>query len=164
MKAHFLFWERDGSINFYSKNKDDIKDSMIHDGVYQVTLEVPDNFPEGFDTLAGSSIPSVYHDKVTGTVKSLRDRVVTPEEKRERMSSLSARQFRLGLIQSGRSLAQVDTVIAAIEDPEERAAAEVEWQYATSFNRTHPLVVSLSAALGFTPEEVDALWEQALAL
>ncbi len=89
----------------------------------------------------------------------------TPEELREQMPSLTARQFRLGLLRSGRSLSQVETAIAAIADPTEREMAQVEWEYAAEFNRTHPLVVSLSVTLGFsTPEEVDALWLSSLQL
>lgn len=88
----------------------------------------------------------------------------TAEEIREVMQPLSARQFRLGLISSGKELSQVDAGIAAIPDATERGLAEVEWGFATTFKRAHPLVVSLSLALGFTPEEVDTLWEQALQL
>lgn len=88
----------------------------------------------------------------------------TPEELREQLPSLTARQFRLGLLQSGRSLSQVEAAIAAIADPTEREKAQVEWEYAAEFNRTHPLVVSLSATLGFTPEEVDTLWQSSLQL
>ncbi|MGX1495856.1 hypothetical protein ACSSV1_000877 [Labrenzia sp. MBR-25] len=87
-----------------------------------------------------------------------------PEELREGMPSLTARQFRLGLLQSGRSLSQVEEAIAAIADPAKRETAQVEWEYAAEFNRTHPLVVSLSVTLGFTPEEVDALWQSSLQL
>lgn len=88
----------------------------------------------------------------------------TPEELREQLPSLTARQFRLGLLQSGRSLSHVEAAIAAIADPTEREKAQVEWEYAAEFNRTHPLVVSLSATLGFTPEEVDTLWQSSLQL
>ncbi|MHA7777417.1 hypothetical protein [Roseibium sp. M-1] len=80
------------------------------------------------------------------------------------LPSLTARQFRLGLLDAGRTFAQVGSAIAAIEDEADRAEAEVEWEYAATFDRTHPLVVSLSAALGFIPDEVDALWQAALQL
>ncbi len=88
----------------------------------------------------------------------------TADERRQTMQPLSARQFRLGLISSGKELSQVDAAIAAIPDATERGLAEVEWGFATTFKRAHPLVVSLSLALGFTPEEVDTLWGQALLL
>jgi len=79
--------------------------------------------------------------------------------------SLTARQFRLGLVNiAGRSLAQVDSAIAAIADPAERATAEIEWLYATKFERDHALIASLSGALGLTAEQVDGFWQQALSL
>ncbi|MEP4029735.1 hypothetical protein [Roseibium polysiphoniae] len=86
----------------------------------------------------------------------------TAEDVRSGMPTLTARKFRLGLIQSGRKLSDVDDVIATITPETERALSEVEWEYATTFERLHPLVVSLSAALGFTPEQVDTLWMDAL--
>lgn len=88
----------------------------------------------------------------------------TIEELRENMLPLTARQFRLGLLQSGRSLSQVETAIAAIANPVEQETAQVEWEYAAEFKRTHPLVVSLSVTLGFAPEEVDTLWQSSLQL
>ncbi|MFC5584426.1 hypothetical protein ACFPOD_04830 [Nitratireductor kimnyeongensis] len=86
------------------------------------------------------------------------------EEKRAAVPTLSARQFRLGLVDGGIDLADVETAIAAIPDPVERQRGQVEWEYATQFNRLHPLVVQLSSSLGLTPEQVDAMWEQAAAL
>lgn len=83
---------------------------------------------------------------------------------RASMPALTARQLRLGLIGAGKSLTEVDTAIAAIKDPAERQAVEIEWQYATAFQRLHPLVVSLAGALGFTCEDLDALWTSALEL
>ncbi|MCC5777838.1 hypothetical protein H7H48_02150 [Nitratireductor sp. B36] len=88
----------------------------------------------------------------------------TKEEVRAAMPALSARQFRLGLIDGGIDLADVETAIAAIPDPVERQKGQVEWEYAAQFNRLHPLVVQLSSSLGLTPEQVDAMWEQAAAL
>ncbi len=87
-----------------------------------------------------------------------------PEEVRAAMPTLTARQFRLGLIDGGIDLADVETAIAAIPDPVERKKGQVEWEYATQFNRLHPLVVQLSSSLGLTPEQVDAMWGGAAAL
>ena len=38
------------------------------------------------------------------------------------------------------------------------------WNYATEFKRTHPIVNSLAASLGKTPEEIDALFSLANSL
>lgn len=72
---------------------------------------------------------------------------------------LSARQFRLGLLAHG-LLTQVDEAVAALEEPQ-RSAAEIEWEYATSFDRTHPLVAALSAHIGLTDEQIDEMWLEA---
>lgn len=88
---------------------------------------------------------------------------LTKEELRVGMFELTARQFRLGLIGAGRSLADVDAAIAAIANPVDRQKAEVEWRFSTEFQRLHPLVVFLSEDLGFTPQELDDLWTSALA-
>lgn len=80
------------------------------------------------------------------------------------LPALTARQFRLGLLDSGMAPAQVDAVIAEIEDDTERARAQIEWEYATSFLRAHPLVSTLSTALGLTPEQVDEMWASAAQL
>ena len=90
--------------------------------------------------------------------------VVSDEERRATMQPLTARQFRLGLLSANITLTQVDTAIAAIVDDTERQVAQVEWMYATTFNRLHPLVVSLSATFGLTPGDVDTLWAAAVQL
>lgn len=88
----------------------------------------------------------------------------TPEELRARMQPLTARQLRLGLIANSITLASVQTIIDGISDPVERETALVEWEYATTFVRLHPLIVQVAAALSLTPEQVDTMWEAALSL
>lgn len=82
----------------------------------------------------------------------------TPDELRAAMPTITARQFRLGLINAGITLQEVDDQIALIADPAEKAVAEIEWTYASTFERLHPLVVTVSLALNLTPEQVDSLW------
>ncbi|MFN4124431.1 hypothetical protein [Pannonibacter indicus] len=77
---------------------------------------------------------------------------------------LTVRQFRLGLLDAGMTPAHVDDVIAQIEDEASRIRAQIEWEYASQFQRTHPLVATLSAALGLTPEQVDSMWAAAAQL
>ncbi|MGN6451215.1 MAG: hypothetical protein ACTHLK_22010 [Brucella intermedia] len=83
---------------------------------------------------------------------------LTPEEKRERMPNLSARQLRLGLLHLGK-LAGVPVAIAALPEPE-KSQAQIEWDYASEFRRLHPLIVKLIPILGLTDEQVDPVWEQ----
>lgn len=89
---------------------------------------------------------------------------MTDEEKRAAMPSLTARQFRLGMIASGITLASVQAAVDGIVDPTERAIAQVEWEYATQFERLHPLIMQLSGSLGLTAEQVDAMWQSATSL
>lgn len=88
----------------------------------------------------------------------------TPEENRATMPPLTARQLRLGLIGGGFSLSDVEATIDGIPDAQQKAVAEIEWQYAVQFERMHPLIEQVGASLGMTPEQIDALWEQALGL
>lgn len=80
------------------------------------------------------------------------------------MPALTSRQLRLGLVTNGISLSSVEAAIDAIEDPTDREVARIEWEYATTFERSHPLVNQIGAALGLTPEQIDAMWTEAAAL
>jgi len=55
----------------------------------------------------------------------------------------------------------VEAAIDAIEDETDREVARIEWEYATTFERSHPLVNQIGAALGLTPEQIDAMWAEA---
>ena len=78
------------------------------------------------------------------------------------LPSLTARQFKLGLVRNGISLASVEALLNAEADAAIREENLIEWSYATSFERSHPLVTSLSAALGLTAPQVDTMWANAL--
>lgn len=65
---------------------------------------------------------------------------------------ITMRQARLALHQSG-LLSQVDASIAAMPE-----ASRIEWQFATTVERTHPLVAALSAALPLTSQQLDDLF------
>ena len=69
---------------------------------------------------------------------------------------ITMRQARLVLLQEG-LLSQVDAAIEAMSEPE-RTAAKIEWEYSATLKRDHQLVVSLTAALGLTAAQVDALF------
>ncbi|MEY9100476.1 hypothetical protein ABIA24_003385 [Sinorhizobium fredii] len=88
----------------------------------------------------------------------------TPEELRAGMPRLTARQFRLGLVGAGLTPAQVSAVIEAMPAGQAKETALIEWEYATTFNRTHPLIASVGGALGLTDEQIDAMWAAALSL
>ena len=71
--------------------------------------------------------------------------------------SITMRQARLALL--GASLLDdVDAAIAAIPDPVQRKAAEIEWEYATVIERNSSLVTVLSAQLGLDAATMDNLF------
>ena len=79
----------------------------------------------------------------------------------EPLRPLTARQLRLGLVTNGISLSSVEAAIDAIEDQTDREVARIEWEYATTFERSHPLVNQVGTALGLTPEQIDDMWTEA---
>ncbi|MCT7668158.1 hypothetical protein [Shinella kummerowiae] len=74
------------------------------------------------------------------------------------IGTLTRRQARLGLLSIGITVEDVEAHIAAIADPADRAAALIEWQDATAYERDHPLVADLAAAFALPAAQVDALW------
>ncbi|WP_276200172.1 hypothetical protein [Chelatococcus sp. XZ-Ab1] len=82
----------------------------------------------------------------------------------EPLRPLTARQLRLGLITNGIALSDVEAAIGGVEDETERAAAQVEWEYASEFVRHHPLIDQIGAALGLTPAQIDTMWQGAQSL
>lgn len=88
----------------------------------------------------------------------------TPEEARALMPPLTARQLRLGLVINGIALAQVQATIEAMPEGADRDKALIEWEYATTFTRTHPLLASVAVSLGLTDEQIDTMWTAAQVL
>lgn len=77
---------------------------------------------------------------------------------------LTRRQLLLGLLAIGITGADVEAQIGLIEDPQERAAAMIEWQSAGLYNRDHPLVADLALAFDLPEGQVDDLWRWAAGL
>jgi hypothetical protein len=85
----------------------------------------------------------------------------TDAEKRSQMV-VTARQARLALAAAGK-LSSVADAIAAIAEPD-KTLVSIEWEYATTVERTSPWIDALRPALGLTEEELDALFVQAAEL
>jgi hypothetical protein len=77
--------------------------------------------------------------------------------------SVTMRQARLALLGAG-LLDDVDAAIAAIPDATQRRAAEIEWEYAQTVDRTSAFTLQLAGGLGITPEQMDQLFTQAVTL
>lgn len=88
----------------------------------------------------------------------------TQEAVRALLPSITARQLRLALVRSGTPLSAVEAALAMLPAGTTRDEALIEWEAATQFRRTDPLLVQIGAALGYTPEEIDALWLYAAGL
>ncbi|MDK1489682.1 hypothetical protein QN219_06370 [Sinorhizobium sp. 7-81] len=86
----------------------------------------------------------------------------TMDQIRAGMPPLTARQLRLGLVNSGLALAQVDAVIEAMPDGPEKETARIEWEYATTFVRGHAFITAISGALGLSEMEIDKMWSTAI--
>jgi hypothetical protein len=79
-------------------------------------------------------------------------------------SQVSARQIRLWLVAAGVSMATVDAAIDSIPDQATRDAVRVEWEYAPHVERTHAWLVPMAAALGFTEQQIDQAFREAVNL
>lgn len=108
--------------------------------------------PHGLEIWA-NAISGVY-----GPIAKYEEPILSPEEKRERMPNLTARQIRLGLHSLGK-LAGVQAAINALPEPD-KSEAQIEWDYASEFRRLNHLIVQLIPILGLTDEQVDPVWEQ----
>lgn len=87
----------------------------------------------------------------------------TPEPTPEPVpQSVTMRQARLALLGAGK-LADVDTAIAGLPEPE-RTAAQIEWEYSQEVHRDRPFVAMLAPALGLSEEALDDLFRVAATL
>ena len=75
---------------------------------------------------------------------------------------VTMRQARLAMLDAG-ILASVSDALAAMTGPAGEAA-RIEWEYAAELKRDHPLVASLSAALGLTSAQLEGLFTAAAGL
>lgn len=107
-------------------------------------------------------------DVLAGTVKVVpmtqEDVAALPPPPPPVFPALTARQLRLGLLALGVTRAQVEALIAAIPDDTAREATLIEWEYATTYDRAHPLVAQIGAALRLAEQDLDAAWIAAASL
>lgn len=85
----------------------------------------------------------------------------TAEEKRLTMV-VTMRQARLALADQG-YLSVVTDAIALIPEPD-KSKIEIEWEYASTVERTSAWVSTLQPALGLNDEQMDALFDLAKTL
>lgn len=116
--------------------------------------------PEGADAVPdGKVVTGTTVQRVGGVVKfvhTLEDAPVAGPQ------PITMRQARLALLQAG-LLSSVEAAIAALPEPE-RTAAHIEWEYATEMKRDHVLISTLAVGLGLSAEQIDNLFQAAVAL
>lgn len=91
----------------------------------------------------------------------------TPEEARENMPVLTARQFWKAALEIDITEDSLVTEMADpsspcfVSDEKERQDAIVDIRKATTFERTYPTLNKLATAKGIPPEQLDSLWSWA---
>lgn len=73
---------------------------------------------------------------------------------------LTRRQLRRGLHSLGVRTADVEEKIAALPD-DQREIALIDWQDASTYDRNHPLVLTLGSAFSLTEDQINAAWLEA---
>jgi hypothetical protein len=68
---------------------------------------------------------------------------------------VSARALRLAMYQLDK-LGEIETIIKSL--PQEWS---ITWEYATQFNRFHPMVTQIGRAVNLDDDQLDQLWELA---
>ena len=74
-------------------------------------------------------------------------------------ASLSRADFKIGLLEMG----ELDAVKAVMADPDTDPRVVILWEDAERFNRMHPDLLSFAQAMGYTDEQMDALFGVLLA-
>ncbi|MBD9390117.1 hypothetical protein IB237_23230 [Agrobacterium sp. AGB01] len=74
---------------------------------------------------------------------------------------ITKRQLRLTLVRNGIALDDVVSAIAAMPEGLAKAEAQIEWEDASYFTRTHPTLLLIAAALQLSEAQVDAMWLEA---
>ena len=101
-------------------------------------------------------------DLITGAQIELEDYPFSPVEPTPIPNTVSMRQARLALFQQG-LLVNVQTAIDGLTEPQ-KTVTQISWDYATTVQRDDDLVIELSAALGLTSADLDALFTLASTL
>ena len=76
---------------------------------------------------------------------------------------LTRRQFRLALLDVG-LLDDLETAISNIEDKAEKRRIEIEYTESDKFARTSEIVKTMFTLINQTEDQINELWEKALAL
>lgn len=112
-----------------------------------ITRDILD--PNG-NVIGSISFPDATSE--TDIARALKTYTEKPE-----IPDVTPRQIKQALVLSGVSLASIDAALASLPDPT-KSLAQIEWQDSISFQRHRPLVVQVGLMLGWTSDQLDALW------
>ena len=119
----------------------------ILDGEGKITTFVRSDVPAGWTPPAGHTAV------LSSELPENWEHAPTPAEPVP--SEVTQRQMRLWLLSVGITDAQIRAVIEANPDATARAAALIEYDYASVYQRSHPLVSQIGTTLDMTSDEVD---------
>ena len=83
--------------------------------------------------------------------------------KRQQLSSLTRRQFKLALLENG-LLETIEQMIGAIEDPTLKSRIQIEYSESERFERTNDSVKYMLGVLNLNSDQVDDMWRYAMTL
>lgn len=75
-------------------------------------------------------------------------------------ASVTRRQA-LTVLTLGGYIEQIESAIAAIQDPQQRIIAQIFWRESQQFERYNPTLIALAYAIRLTDEQLDDLFRQA---
>jgi hypothetical protein len=118
-------------------------------------IQYAPNYIEGNGYILISSEKDIYEYPVDGWYWFNSEILANDFFVNDSKNFVTQRQLRLGLLQSG---IDPDTITAMLSSNKESL---IEWNYATTIDREHPLVSQLGLALGKTSKEIDDLFGMA---
>jgi hypothetical protein len=74
------------------------------------------------------------------------------------------RQMRLWLLSQGITDEMIRAMLTDIADENGRRAALIEYDYATEYSRSHPLVAQIGSSLGLSESDIDLAFREAATL
>lgn len=110
---------------------------------------LPDAPPEAWE-LSDSGVITVNQEKLA-------------QIKIENYPMLTGRQFHMTLVMNSLE-DSIQAAINAIEDPMQRAIVNIEFNKANGYRRMGTSVLFMQKELGMSDDELNKLWEQALAI
>lgn len=120
--------------------------------------------PENETLKLNTPKPSRFHTKWTGTEWiDPRTEQQKAEYNRSLLPKLTKRKFQLYMLDHG-LLDDVEAAIDAIEDSTQKRRMQIEYNSSDDFERLSHAVTYMAGLLGWSEEQVDQMWQQALTL